>query len=155
MIAVSLAVLSTGAPEDGSVRSRTDGAGYPNHDRGVSCLVAQVGEFVAGCWVCYWWGEIRPDSYASTTAWARSRRWSFIRIRPTCVFVVCSAMNSVWLISALDMPRAISRRTSSSRAVRSSRVWGLPGGGSRRAANSAISRLVIEGASSASPRATT
>src|SRR5262245_4662190 len=36
--------------------------------------------------------SIRPHSYASTTAWTRSRRPSLSRIRATCVFAVASLM---------------------------------------------------------------
>jgi hypothetical protein len=75
--------------------------------------------------------------------------------------VVCSAITSVALISALDMPRAMSASTSSSRGV----SWASPGcwsdsGGEPASrdgwrAKSAISRRVTDGASSASPAATT
>ena len=58
-------------------------------------------------------------------------------------------------ISALDSPRATSRKTSSSRAVSSSRPGVGAGGVGDAAANSWSSRRVIDGASSASPWATT
>ena len=82
-----------------------------------------------------------------------------MRMRPTWVLVVCSAMTRETLISALDMPRAMSVSTSASRGV--SRARGSPGrgrppaAGRGRLAKSAISRLVTDGASSASPAATT
>ena len=90
------------------------------------------------------------------TAWARSRSPSLARIRPTWVLVVCSAMTRVSLISALDRPRAMSRSTSVSRLGERAE----PGGDGRdvapgRRVKSAISRRVTDGASSASPAATT
>ncbi len=57
-------------------------------------------------------------------------------------------------ISALESPRATQRKTSSSRAVSSSRPFGGAGGVGEAAANSWIRRRVIDGASSASPWAT-
>src|SRR5215472_676714 len=100
-------------------------------------------------------GVTRPVSYATTTAWARSRRLSLARMRPTWVLVVCSAMTSVPLISVLDRPRAISRSTSVSRRVSAPSVGGDGGSGRGRRAKSAINRRVTDGASSASPVATT
>lgn len=85
------------------------------------------------------------------TAWARSRRLSLAKMRPTCVLVVCWAMTKVSLISALDRPRAISCSTSVSRGVS---VPSVAGDGAReggRQAKSAMSRRVTEGASRASP----
>ena len=77
-------------------------------------------------------------------------------MRATCVFTVVSLTTSSAAISALDRPRAMSRKTSSSRAVSSSKARGGGAGSDGRAlANSSIRRLVIEGASSASPPATT
>src|SRR5918993_676310 len=52
-------------------------------------------------------GCTSPDSYASTTAWARSRRPSLWSTRPTWVFTVVSATNRSPAISALDRPRAM------------------------------------------------
>ena len=59
--------------------------------------------------------------------------------RATCVLTVVSLTNSSAAISALDSPRAISRKTSSSRAVSSSRPGGgvAAGGGRRRTPRSA------------------
>ena len=45
-----------------------------------------------------------------------------------CVLTVVSLMNSCEAISALESPRAISWRTSSSRSVRSSNAWGAQPG---------------------------
>src|SRR5262249_28366962 len=41
----------------------------------------------------------RPDSYATITAWTRSRSCSFCRMRLTCVFTVDSSMTSSAAIS--------------------------------------------------------
>ena len=75
-------------------------------------------------------------------------------MRVTWVFTVVSPTNSSPAISAFERPRAMSRNTSSSRGVSSA----IAGGGSRRAgdvrANSWMSRLVADGARSASPCAT-
>src|ERR1700733_9073971 len=79
-----------------------------------------------------------PDSYASTTAWTRSRSPSFISNRATCVFTVVSETISSDAISALDRPRATQRKTSSSRAVSSSSPGGGAGGVGAAAANSWI-----------------
>src|SRR6266536_1789499 len=73
---------------------------------------------------------------------------------PTWVLVVCSAMTRVSLISVLDRPPAINRSTSVSRGV------SAPGAANGRLARArrakpAISRRVTDGASSASPAATT
>ena len=57
----------------------------------------------------------RPDSYASTTAWTRSRTSSFVSTRATCVLTVAWLTTSSSAISAFERPRAISLRTSSSR----------------------------------------
>ena len=84
-----------------------------------------------------------PDSYASTTAWTRSRRPSFISSRATWVLTVVSETISSAAISALERPRATQRKTSSSRAVSSSRPGGGAGGVGEAAANSWISRRVM------------
>src|SRR5207245_1070487 len=72
-----------------------------------------TGDYVSPGWT-------RPDSYARTTACTRSRRSSFVRVCPTCVLTVVSLTNSSFAISPFESPRAISFRTSSSRAVSSS-----------------------------------
>ena len=98
-----------------------------------------------------------PVSYAKTTAWTRSRRSSFIRIRATCVFTVVSLTKRSLAISAFDSPRAMKPSTSSSRAVSSASFgdgWIAIVLGGRRM-NSSITRFVIAGESSASPEATT
>ncbi len=64
-------------------------------------------------------------------------------------------MTRVSLISALDRPRAISRSTSVSRWVSALSGRGTGTLWRGRLAKSAISRRVTEGASSASPPATT
>ncbi|CAM5480526.1 hypothetical protein SALBM217S_06999 [Streptomyces griseoloalbus] len=79
-------------------------------------------------------------------------------MRLTCVLMVDSATTSRPAISALDRPCAISTSTSVSRSVRS--PYAACADGSTRGAsdsleNSVISRRVTEGASSASPAATT
>jgi hypothetical protein len=71
------------------------------------------------------------------------------------VLVVCSAMTRVSLISVLERPRAISRRTSVSRWVSAPSVDGNGGSGRGWRAKSAIRRRVTDGASRASPAATT
>ena len=53
-----------------------------------------------------------PDSYASTTAWTRSRRPSLASRLLTWVLTVCSVTNSSAAISALDSPRASWRSVS-------------------------------------------
>ena len=45
--------------------------------------------------------RITPASYAKTTAWTRSRRSSFERIRATCVLTVAPLRTSVSAISAV------------------------------------------------------
>jgi Predicted integral membrane protein (DUF2269) len=59
----------------------------------------------------------RPDSYASTTAWTRSRSPSLPSTCVTWVLTVVSLRTSAPAISAFDMPRASRRRTSVRRAV--------------------------------------
>ena len=81
---------------------------------------------------------------------------SFMSTRATWVLTVVSLTISSAAISAFESPRATSLKTSSSRAVSSS----IPFGGvarrrARRRRTPAIRRLVIDGASSASPCATT
>ena len=71
----------------------------------------------------------------------------------TCVLAVSGLMTRRPAISALLSPAATYRRISRSRSVRSASIGG-DWRGSGRAANSAIRRLVIEGAISASPAAT-
>ena len=73
-------------------------------------------------------GIATPDSYASTTAWTRSRSPSFISMRATWVLTVVSLTISSAAISALESPRATHLNTSSSRAVSSSRPGGGAGG---------------------------
>ncbi len=71
------------------------------------------------------------------------------------VFTVCSATTRSAAISWLDRPRAISRSTSVSRGVSAFSAAGRGRSRCGRAANSAISRRVTDGASRASPAATT
>jgi hypothetical protein len=76
-------------------------------------------------------------------------------MRLTWVLTVCSATTSRAAISALESPRATRASTSVSRWVSRSTLARLgPDGGPSRA-NSAISRRVTDGDSSASPAATT
>src|SRR3954452_17849933 len=75
--------------------------------------------------------------------------------RATWVLTVVSETTSSSAISALESPRARSLNTSSSRAVSSSRPRGGSAGVGAALANSWIRRRVIDGASSASPSATT
>jgi hypothetical protein len=85
------------------------------------------------------------------------RRLSFISTLATWVFTVVSLTTSSAAISALERPRAIRRNTSSSRAVRLASAAGgsrSDGSGSREAKRSS-SRRVTDGASRASPLATT
>ena len=70
----------------------------------------------------------------------------------TCVFTVVSLMKSSCPISAFDRPRATSRKTSRSRALRSSSSLGGVGRGRRM--NRSITRFVTVGERSASPAAT-
>ena len=93
-----------------------------------------------------------PVWYARTTAWTRSRSPSFWRTCVTWVFTVVSLMKSSCPISAFDRPRATSRRTSRSRALRSSSSLGGVGRGRRM--NRSITRFVTVGERSASPAAT-
>jgi hypothetical protein len=94
------------------------------------------------------------------TACTRSRRPNFISTRPTCVFTVAWPTISASPISALLRPRPMRVSTSRSRGVSRSR----PGSGGPapspppvggRRAKSSTSRRVMDGASSASPAATT
>ena len=135
----------------GRAGRRGVGRGYrsrviPWEDRGTVVLSRTTLRQTPGC--------TRPDSYASTTACARSRRPSFWSTRPTWVFTVVSATKSSRAISWFDKPRAMHTSTSRSRSVSSSSAAG-GGGGSGRRANSSTSLRVTEGASSASPAATT
>jgi hypothetical protein len=59
----------------------------------------------------------RPDSYARTTAWTRSRRPSFARRLLMCVLTVCSVICNSPAISTLDSPRARARKVSVSRRL--------------------------------------
>ena len=74
--------------------------------------------------------------------------------RATWVLTVVSLTTSSAAISALESPRATSRKTSSSRGGELVEPGGGAALGGRGVANSSISRRVIEGASSASPAAT-
>lgn len=96
-------------------------------------------------------GWTRPVSYATTTACARSRRSSLLRMRPTCVFTVCSASTSFSAISTFDIPPAISLSTSVSLGVRERSRSSFGRSRAGRAAKSAINVRVTDGASSASP----
>src|SRR5438132_809310 len=73
----------------------------------------------------------------------------------TWVLTVVSLTWRRWAISALVSPFATSFSTSRSRSVSVSNSFDLCGTGSGRLANSSISRFVTDGASSASPAATT
>ena len=64
-------------------------------------------------------GVTSADSYASTTAWTRSRTPSLASTRLTCVLTVASLSTSSAAISRLESPRAISTSTSRSRGVSS------------------------------------
>ncbi len=75
-------------------------------------------------------------------------------MRLTCVFTVSSPTCSRAASSGLDSPSASSRSTSVSRGVSTSN-FPCVGAFGRSRANSAMSRRVIPGASSASPAATT
>src|SRR5690606_17791816 len=81
-------------------------------------------------------GRTRPDSYAVTTAWTRSRAPSLASTRPTWVLTVASATNSSVAISVLERPRAMSTSTSRSRSVRLSST----AGGVRSASGSTLAR---------------
>lgn len=74
-------------------------------------------------------------------------------MRATCVLTVASLKNSVAAISLLLSPRAISFKTSSSRAVSVDSARCDTAGAAGRA-NRSTNRRVIDGASSASPTAT-
>ena len=100
-------------------------------------------------------GTTRPDSYAATTACARSRRSSLRRTWLTCVFTVSLLSTRRSAISWFERPAATRLRISISRRVSTSRSSGRMRCGGRRRANSAIRRRVTTGARSASPAATT
>jgi hypothetical protein len=57
-------------------------------------------------------GWFRALPYTKITAWTRSRRSSFMRIRSAWVRIVDSSTTSAAAISRLDSPRATCRRTS-------------------------------------------
>ncbi len=92
-----------------------------------------------------------PVSYASTTACTRSRSWSLVKIRATCVFTVASLSVSSAASSALLRPRAIRPSTSSSRGVSTDRSALTSAGAAWCPAYRSTSRRVMDGASSASP----
>ena len=76
-------------------------------------------------------------------------------MRLTWVLVVSPAMDRASLICPLDMPWAISMSTSVSRLVSMSSAAGMGGTAGGLRVNSVSSRRVTDGASSASPAATT
>jgi hypothetical protein len=65
-----------------------------------------------------------PIWYASTTAWARSRRSSFWKMCVTCVLTVVLLMKRSWAISPFERPAAMSRNNSRSRPVSSPIAFG-------------------------------
>src|SRR5690606_3462549 len=97
---------------------------------------------------------VRPDWYANTTNWARSRAPSLVIARPTWVRAVAGLMNSRSAISSLLSPSPTRPRISFSRSVNvSSKGCGLRG----RACcstNVLINVRVTLGDSSAPPSAT-
>ena len=92
-------------------------------------------------------GTTTPFSYDHTTAWTRSRRSSFIRIRATWVLTVLSSTTRSAAISALDSPWATRRRTSRSRGVSVASCGWIAGSGRAARTNRAMSRRVIAGRS--------
>src|SRR5262249_28004348 len=101
--------------------------------------------------------DTRPVSYASTTAWTRSRRPSLVKTLATWVFTVASLSVRAVAISALLMACATKSRTSRSRGVSAARSQ--PGAvsaiaGSVCGAQRSTRRRVMVGASSASPERT-
>ena len=96
-----------------------------------------------------------PVSYATTTSWARSRQSSLDSSRLMCVLTVATDRCKAAATSALELPAATCCSTWSSRSVSGARASPADGAAARgRRANSAISRRVMAGASSASPAAT-
>src|SRR5215475_15713382 len=92
------------------------------------------------------------------TRWTRSRAFSLASRWLTWVLVVAALIESLSAISVLDRPVAMSASTSRSRVVMAAMAvgaWVAGAGGAGRRTNSATSRRVTLGASSASPAATT